>query len=86
MNVFLQLRVTQQDGTPIQGTKSDVTVTIRCTWEEETTTTPDYFYSPATHSYNLPELTLAVPDTMIIPVQVPIPDNSSEIYVEVNHI
>ena len=80
----LQLRVTQQDGSPIQGKRSDVSVSVRCTYEEETTTTPDYYYSAPTHSYDLPEQMMAVPDAAIVAVQVPIPENSTEIYVEVN--
>lgn len=78
-----QLRVTQQDGSPLQGQRSDVTVSVRCTWEEETLTTPDYYYVPPSHSYQLPELQMAVPDTSIVAIQVPIPSNSTEIYVQV---
>ena len=80
-----QVKVSQQDGSPIQGTKAMLTVRPTITYElPEPKTTPLYYWGPRTSNYFMAEQTFTVPDTSVVPVQIVIPDNATSVSLQVS--
>lgn len=79
-----QVKVAQQDDRPVMGTRKSLVVKTTVTYELPTPTpTPLYFYGPQTRQYHIPDHTFTVPDTGVVPVQVDIPDNATNINLNV---
>ncbi|KAK3100069.1 hypothetical protein FSP39_014251 [Pinctada imbricata] len=74
------VKISQQDDTPITGAKTQLSMATSVTYElPEPSTTPLYYFGPRTKNYNLPAQTFTVPDTGVVPVQITIPDNATNI-------
>lgn len=85
--VCQQFKVSRQDDTPVMGTKSQVVLHTTVTYElPEPSTTPKYYYGPQTKTYNIADQTFTVPDSGIVPIQVDIPDNATQISLRVSNI
>ncbi|KAJ8297468.1 hypothetical protein KUTeg_023999 [Tegillarca granosa] len=78
----LHSRMTDQ----LLGARKSLTVKTTVTYELPTPTpTPLYFYGPQTRQYHIPDHTFTVPDTGIVPVQVDIPENATNINLNVQY-
>ena len=78
----------QQDGVPLSGSRQQVNVSTRVTWQEmitpSTTPYPWYQQYPYNHIYYLPNNLFTVPDSGVVAVQIDIPENATYIMLGVS--
>ena len=85
MCLSFQLKVAEQDDTPITGRRQAVNVSTRVTYEfNKPATTPYPWFQPQTINHNLANQIFTVPDTGIVPIQINIPQNSTAVNLNVS--
>lgn len=80
---LFQAQLTEIDGTPITTYEQGILQITVYSEEPILSTTPQYYYGPTEHSYNLNDIRLNVSTAGIISELIHIPDNATKIQIKV---
>ncbi|KAL5016374.1 hypothetical protein ScPMuIL_005963 [Solemya velum] len=79
------LRISQPDGRPVTGHQPDVSVLTTVTWKYTIGVGTPRLSHPPSGTYSLPRETFPVPASGVVEIQVIVPDNATEINLDVTY-